>query len=743
MSKPLRLIRILAFVLGGIVALLAVVAAVAFMTFDSARIKDELTRVVLETKQRHLKIDGELELSLWPNIGVRLGHATLSEREAEDVFLSLERARVSVAVLPLLSRQLVIDEVELAGANVHLVRRKDGSFNFDDLLSKDEEQSETVRFAVAGVRLSDAAAVFEDLQAGRRVELSQLRLTTGRLGNEADGRLSLFGTVKVDQPAVAADVALDGAYRIDLESRDATLGKVDLRLKGDVAALKSAVLTLEAERLQARGDTGGLGADGLRVGIQGVMGSDNLNASITVPTLQLSPQAIALKTLQVQAQLEGAARRADVKLSLDGVEGRESAWQAQRLALTLDARQAEAGVKGTLASPVTVNLDSSEAALPNVAGTLELAHPSMPMKTLKLPIEAKSSVNWAKETAALELQTHFDESRVQAKLGATKFSPLATQFDIDIDRLNVDKYFPPAKPGAAPKGAGDEAARRIDLSALKDLNTSGTLRVGRLQASNLRASDVLVQVKAAKGRMDVAPLSANLYEGSTKGSLTLNAQGNQVAVRQILTGVRVDTLMFDLMQKEPLEGRGNVTVDVKTAGATVDAMKRGLNGNAAVALRDGAVKGINLAKTFRQIRATFSMEQEAVQRASADEKTDFSDLKASFSIKNGVAHNKDLLARSPLLRVTGAGAIDIGGSTIDYLAKASVVGTSTGQDGKELAQLKGVTVPVKLTGPFDNISYRVDAASLVSSAAKAKVQEKIQQKAEEQFKDKLKGLLPR
>jgi len=164
------------------------------------------------------------------------------------------------------------------------------------------------------------------------VELSQLRLTTGRLGNEADGRLSLFGTVKVDQPAVAADVALDGAYRIDLESRDATLGKVDLRLKGDVAALKSAVLTLEAERLQARGDTGGLGADGLRVGIQGVMGSDNLNASITVPTLQLSPQAIALKTLQVQAQLEGAARRADVKLSWTawraGVSpGRRSVWR--------------------------------------------------------------------------------------------------------------------------------------------------------------------------------------------------------------------------------------------------------------------------------------------------------------------------------------------------------------------------------------------------------------------------------
>ena len=65
--------------------------------------------------------------------------------------------------------------------------------------------------------------------------------------------------------------------------------------------------------------------------------------------------------------------------------------------------------------------------------------------------------------------------------------------------------------------------------------------------------------------------------------------------------------------------------------------------------------------------------QSAAQGQSADDKTqktDFSELSASFTIKNGVAHNEDLDAKSPLLRLGGAGDINIAASSLDYLAKA-------------------------------------------------------------------------
>ena len=127
-------------------------------------------------------------------------------------------------------------------------------------------------------------------------------------------------------------------------------------------------------------------------------------------------------------------------------------------------------------------------------------------------------------------------------------------------------------------------------------------------------------------------------------------------------------------------------------------------------------------------------------------KTYFSDLTASFNIKNGVAHNSDLAGKSPLLRLGGEGDIDIGNEKLDYLVKATVVATAAGQGGSELSQLKGVTVPVKLTGPFAAPQYKIDFSGIAASAAKAVVEtkkEEIKAKVQDQVQDKLKGLFGR
>jgi AsmA protein len=168
-----------------------------------------------------------------------------------------------------------------------------------------------------------------------------------------------------------------------------------------------------------------------------------------------------------------------------------------------------------------------------------------------------------------------------------------------------------------------------------------------------------------------------------------------------------------------------------------------LAGTASAQLKDGAIKGINLAKSLREFKAKFSKREDASQQASATEKTDFSALSASFRIAGGIARNDDLDGRSPLFRLAGAGDIDIGKSAIDYLAKATVVNTSTGQDGKDLEQLRGVTVPVRLTGPFDALSYRIEFAAMAGDVVKAKVEEKLKDKLGDRLGGGLKGLFGR
>ncbi len=190
--------------------------------------------------------------------------------------------------------------------------------------------------------------------------------------------------------------------------------------------------------------------------------------------------------------------------------------------------------------------------------------------------------------------------------------------------------------------------------------------------------------------------------------------------------------MKDAIDKDILEGRGSVNLDLTTAGNTPSALKRALNGSAALDLKDGAYKGINLAKSFRELKAGVSLDKSRVQDAKKEDKTDFTEMKISAQIKNGVAESSDLDARSPFLRLGGAGKVDIGAATIDYVAKAAVVNTSGGQQGKELAQLNGLTVPVKLSGPLEAVKYNIDYGEIAKSLATSQLKGKAGRPAEGQ-----------
>jgi len=255
----------------------------------------------------------------------------------------------------------------------------------------------------------------------------------------------------------------------------------------------------------------------------------------------------------------------------------------------------------------------------------------------------------------------------------------------------------------------------------------------------VKLENLKLGVKAAAGRVNVNPLEANLYEGKLAGSASIDANANRVALKSQLGGVAIGPLLHDALDNDLLEGRGDVALDVQTGGQTVGAMKRALAGSARLTLQNGAIKGINLSEAVRKVRALSGSASAEEPTAGGAERTDFTDLSASFLIKDGVAHNDDLSAKSPLLRLSGSGNIDIGGGSIDYLAKPSIVQSSAGQGGKDSAELRGVTVPVRITGPLGAPRFRIDLSGAAGEAAKQKVEEKLRDRVQ----DRLKSLLKR
>jgi AsmA protein len=371
-------------------------------------------------------------------------------------------------------------------------------------------------------------------------------------------------------------------------------------------------------------------------------------------------------------------------------------------------------------------MQARQVSLPQLNASITASGPNLPGKTLSGELSGSASVDAGKGNAQANLAGKVADSTIKARFNVANLTHPAIGFDLDIDQLDLDRYMPPKPAGGGQGAAGAQKAETpFDLSGLRDLRANGTVRIGSLKAQNLKATNVRLDIKANGGRVDVNPLAANLYQGSLSGAASINAAPATptFAVRQNLSGVSVGPLLRDLANNDTLEGRGNVTMDVTTQGNTVTALKRALNGGAAVKLTDGAVKGIDIAGSIRNAKAKLgTLRGEQTQASDKSQKTDFSELTATFNIRNGVANNNDLSLKSPLLRVGGEGAIDLGQDSINYLVKASVVGTSKGQGGRDVGDLTGLTVPVRVTGPLAAPSYKLDFNAIATDVAKQQVQ---------------------
>lgn len=313
-----------------------------------------------------------------------------------------------------------------------------------------------------------------------------------------------------------------------------------------------------------------------------------------------------------------------------------------------------------------------------------------------------------------------DDSQINANVGISRFSDPIYSFNVIVDKLDADKYITKSDEPQA-KSTGDAP---IDLSALKKLNASGEAKIGWLKLANVRTENVTIGLKAADGIATVSPFSANLYQGSMNGSLKVDARATpNIAFKQDMKGIAIGPLLVDAINNDMLSGKGNLSVDVNTQGNTVGALKKALAGNAAMNLADGAIKGIDIAGTVRDVKGKLNVLKSG-SNADSDKskKTDFSELTGTFVIKNGVAHNEDLAMKAPIFRLTkgeSKGDIDIGNEKIDYTAKPTIVGTTKGQGGKEADQLTGVSLPIKITGTFANPKFGMDLAAFGAALAKS------------------------
>lgn len=734
--------------LGAVIVLVLIVGAVSYFmaTFNPNDYKPQIIQLVKDKQNRILKLDGDIKLTFFPSIGAKLDHISLSEQNSDKEFAAVESARVSLALLPLLSKQVVVSEVGLIGVKVNVVKFKDGTSNLDDLIGKQKGKEEVqpkaepktasaVKFDIAAVKIEKTELSYRDEGTGAQYALKDINLKTGRIANGVPGKIDFEAVIQANKPKLDIATKLQTTLTFDLEKSLYQVEDLDLQAKG--SALDISNLLIKATGgASANLATQEYSAKKLSVTANGVKGKNNFDASLNMPALNFTKDKVAAEKLTINANLDGELGKLIAALTLQDLQGDAKSFKSSGLVLDVDLKQPEQAFKLKMSTPLAGSLEAKQINLSSLVFAVTATGDKLPNKSVSSEMKGSVQLDAERESVQLNLAGGLLQSQVKAKLALKGFSEPAIRFDVDIDQFDADLYMP-KKTAAAPVKSEPAPEKPFDLSALQKLNLEGSLRIGSLKVANVKSSKLRIDVKANKGQINVSPLSANLYQGSINGSIAVNAAQAKpsFAIKQNLSGVQLGPLIKDAADLDMVEGKGNVSANLTTQGNTVSALKKGLNGTLALNLADGAIKGVNLTKLVHGAQNLGQGGGVQTLKPSADDKTEFKELKASFKVNNGVAHNDDLLVKSQSLRVTGNGDVDIGNSSINYTSKATVAESVDGKGGS-------LTVPVKLSGMFTDLKYSVDYGAIVADVVKQKVDAKIESKKEElkqQLQEKLKG----
>lgn len=708
-----------------LVALLVIAAVVVALGFDANKYRPQITAAVKEHTGRDLAV-GDIKLSVFPWLRLRLSDAKLSNAAGfgDEPFAQIAEADVGVRVLPLFQHRLEVGNVSLDGLQLHLARKADGHNNWQDLAEAQKKPKDNSpkaeagftfdEFGIGGISLKNTVLSFRDEQAGENYRLQDVNLETGAL--KADKPFDIDASLRAiaETQKLESDIKLSAHVIPDLHAQKAVVENLKLEThatRPDLDAQATLTGRLAADLKAQLYEFGGLKLVGNASG----KAVPNQRQDLTLTgELQLDQ---AKGTLRFKdAVLEAAG----IKLSTD-IEGKGLSGERPQFSGPISVQAfSPRDVLSRLGRPAPTSADETALRQLSFSGRYAGTGSSARLEDVQL---------------ALDGQTH-----VSGHLAVSDFASQALEFELKIDKLDADRYLPPSpKNGEKPvRGSSDDI--EIPVDALRDLNVNGTLGIADLKLRGMKMNDVRLKIAGPKGAAKQASLDARLYGGQLSSSARLAPVATpEVAFKAALNSVELGALLKDLSGKDRLSGKGSVDIDLHGSGKTVGQIKKGLDGELSLSLENGAFKGVNVGDNLRRARAMLRGEQ---YTSSGALQTDFAAMTFKAQVVDGILKSDHLDGRSPALRLAGHGQIDLKTETLDYTLEPTVVETSTGQGGRDLEDLRGLTIPVRLTGSLDAPKFTLDLQSVFKQKAADKLRERLQGRGDVQkLNERLGGAL--
>lgn len=350
-----------------VVLLLLVVGVAAFvMTFNPNDYKPQIEHLVKEKTGRTLTIAGQMHLTIFPRLGLRLSKVSLSNPAGfpnQPPFASIDSLDLDVELMPLLRHQLVVNRVLLSGLDVNLVRQADGKSNWQGLAGSAAASAPAAAtppakpstagmvagapfaLAVAGVDIQRARITLDDRMVGRHLVIAPLDLSVGHLAPGRSAPLKLDFHIENSKPALGLDGRLTAQLSADLAAARYRLANMNLKLsaKGDAVPQGSMDTLIQGTLAVDLAKGGSIAFDPLKV----TLNDSHLTGKVQVTELSQPRLAFTLALDQLDADRYLPPPAAAKSGSGGGSTSAPAPWSNKPLAIPLgELRRVDAN--GTL-----------------------------------------------------------------------------------------------------------------------------------------------------------------------------------------------------------------------------------------------------------------------------------------------------------------------------------------------------------------------------------------------------------
>ena len=692
-----------------LVALLLIALIGFAVVFNPNDYKDEIIKVVKDKTGRELSIPGDISLSLFPWIGIDLGAIEISNAKGfgKQPFAKMSHLQVRAKLWPLFKQKLEADTIVIEGLKLNLAKNKYGVSNWDDLTkttaetkptAKTERKKESLQnilgvIALNGLKIEQAQFNWHDKQKGQKVTVKDVQLSIGELRPETKIPFNL--QFHFQEKTIDAHIKFNSEIVFSSNSEQFSFYDTNFSSALKLSSLKNKI-------------------------------TPQLNSPLM--SLNLEKQTFNTKKLNISAN--------DIKL--------QTQLSAQKILSTPFVNG-----KITLApfSPRTLAKDFA-IKLPDMADKKTLTR-------LSALLNIKGTF---KNLDLTNIELSLDDTNI---VGNAKIKPApgSSTVNLVVDTINLDRYLPEPLPtkqttkkSSNKKDDETSEAVLIPLALLSKLNVNSDFKIKKIQIKKTHWTDFNFVTHSKNGHIQIKPLSLKGYDSTIQSNFIIKAKKNTALLsgKVNIQKIKAGQLLNDLMAKDKFKGQTSIVADFNSSGVKLSQIKKNLNGNLKLNLKDATIKGFDLNHQKNVLDA--KLKGTKVPAAPQPVETKIAILSATAVIKKGILNNKDLRASTPLSRIAGRGTVDIAKERLNYVATVKFTSSTDLKATTTFEKMDSIPLDILIKGSFDKPVIKVDFEKVLGELLKkelkkqeTKIKEKvtkdIKKELEKKLGDELKNLL--